>query len=160
MNQSGKAGTPSPLAGEGARRADEVSPRERDTENTDHVPNFTSHCPIKSITRTRTHARALRAEATDAERALLRLLRDHRLAEMKWRRQVPVGIFIVDFVCFEHRLIVECDGSQHVESRHDDERDAWLRAQDFKIVRFWNYDVMSARSSVIDTILAKCCRPW
>jgi very-short-patch-repair endonuclease len=150
---------PSPLAGEGGRRSrtDEGSPTERDTENTDHVYNFTSHRPVKPIARA--HARAMRVTATEAEKALLRLLRDQRLAEMKWRRQIPIGAFIVDFVCFEHRLIVECDGSQHADNRHDDKRDAWLWAQGFRVLRFWNHDVMGARLSVIDTILAQCGLP-
>jgi very-short-patch-repair endonuclease len=68
---------------------------------------------------TKSRARALRAAETDAEKALWRVLRDRRLQSTKWRRQVPIGPYIVDFVCFEHRLVVECDGSQHGDSLHD-----------------------------------------
>jgi very-short-patch-repair endonuclease len=102
----------------------------------------------------------MRAQATDAEKALWRLLRDRRLTETKWRRQAPLGDFIVDFVCLEHRLVVECDGSQHAENRRDAARDAWLRAQGFTIARFWNHEILRERANVIDTILARCGLPW
>jgi len=102
----------------------------------------------------------MRAHETDAERALWRLLRDRRLQAMKWRRQVPLGPYIVDFVCFEHRLIVECDGSQHAENRHDVRRDAWLETQGFAIVRFWNHEILRERENVLNTILARCGLPW
>jgi len=106
------------------------------------------------------HARSLRSHQTEAERSLWRLLRDRRLQSMKWRRQVPIGTYIVDFVCFEHRLIVECDGSQHADCRRDMERDAWLREQGFTITRFWNHEIMREEESVVNTILAKCGLPW
>jgi very-short-patch-repair endonuclease len=102
----------------------------------------------------------MRAEATEAEKALWRLLRDRRLAEMKWRRQVPLGRFIVDLVCLECRIVVECDGSQHAENRRDEARDVWLRSQGFMIARFWNHEILRERTSVIDTILARCGLPW
>jgi len=102
----------------------------------------------------------MRAQATDAETALWRLLRDRPLTQTKWRRQVPISDFIVDFVCLEHRVIVECDGAQHAESRSDAARDAWLRSQGFTIARFWNHEVLHERASVIDTILARCGLPW
>ena len=105
-------------------------------------------------------ARALRSAQTETERRLWQILRGRRLATLKWRRQVPVGRFIVDFVCFEHRLIVECDGSQHAESPCDEIRDAWLRQQDFTIVRFWNHEVLNAPDSVTDTILARAGLPF
>ena len=105
---------------------------------------------------TRTHARALRKQLTPAETALWSLLRDRRLATTKWRRQTPLGAYILDFVCFEHRLIVECDGSQHAESVRDGVRDAWLASQGFRVLRFWNHDVLKQRESVMATILAAC----
>jgi very-short-patch-repair endonuclease len=120
------------------------------------MPSF--HRSIPSLAKAR--ARAMRHESTDAETALWRLLRDRRLASLKWRRQVPLGDFIVDFVCLEHRVIVECDGSQHAENQYDDGRDAWLRSQGFAIVRFWNHEVLRERANVIDTILARCGVPW
>jgi very-short-patch-repair endonuclease len=105
-------------------------------------------------------ARSLRVGSTEAERKLWLLLRGRRLSIMKWRRQVPLGRYIVDFVCFERRLVVECDGSQHAESAHDEVRDAWLRQQGFTIARFWNHEVLNAPESVMDTILARAGLPF
>jgi 2-isopropylmalate synthase len=105
-------------------------------------------------------ARALRARETDAEKALWRLLRDRRLQSTKWRRQVSIGAYVVDFICFEHRLIVECDGFQHADNRRDLARDAWLQAQGFAVARFWNHEIMRERENVLSTILARCGLPW
>ena len=105
-------------------------------------------------------ARALRREQTDAERQLWFVLRDRRLSATKWRKQFPLGPFIVDFVCLEHRLIVECDGSQHADSVRDRQRDAWLTSQGFQIARFWNHEVLKERENVLNTILARCELPW
>ena len=118
----------------------------------------THHRPIPPAAKSR--ARSLRARETDAEKALWRLLRDRRLQSTKWRRQVPIGVYVVDFVCFGHRLIVECDGFQHADNRRDVLRDAWLRAQGFAIARFWNLEIMHERESVLSTILARCGLPW
>jgi 2-isopropylmalate synthase len=105
-------------------------------------------------------ARALRVQQADAEKALWRLLRGRRLQSTKWRRQVPIGAYIADFVCFEYRLIVECDGAQHAESRRDIRRDAWLEAQWFAIARFWNHEILRERENVLNTILARCDLSW
>ena len=102
----------------------------------------------------------MRQAPTDAERRLWQLLRGRRLTALKFRRQVPLGRYIVDFVCFEHRLIVEADGSQHAESLRDAVRDAWLGAQGYTIVRFWNHEILTNPSSVQDTILARAGLPW
>jgi very-short-patch-repair endonuclease len=118
----------------------------------------TFHRPVALLAKTR--ARAMRREPTEAEKALWRLLRDRRLAETKWRRQFPLGDFIVDFVCLERRVIVECDGSQHAENSRDEARDVWLRSQGFAIARFWNHEVLSERANVVDTVLARCGLPW
>jgi len=120
------------------------------------MPTF--HRPVSPFARTR--ARETRHEQTETEKALWRLLRDRRLAKMKWRRQFPIGRYIVDFVCLDHRIIVECDGSQHADDPRDAERDAWLNAQGFSIARFWNYEVLSERTIVMNTILARCGLPW
>jgi len=120
------------------------------------MPTF--HRSIAPLAKAR--AKTMRIQATDSEMALWRLLRDRRLAQTKWRRQVPIGDFIVDFACLERRVIVECDGSQHAENRYDATRDAWLRSQGFTIARFWNHEVLHERASVIDTILARCGLPW
>ena len=108
----------------------------------------------------RTRARSLRRKPTDAEAVLWALLRDRRLLQTKWRRQRPIGGYIVDFVCLEQRLVVECDDSQHADSEHDVVRDAWLASQGFRVLRFWNRDVLKARKDVIDAILAQCGLPF
>ena len=117
-----------------------------------------SHHPVPISAKA--SARAMRKAPTEAERALWRILRSRRLAAMKWRRQVPLGPFIADFVSFEHRLIVECDGAQHAENPRDAARDAWLRAQGFAVQRFWNHEILQQATSVTETILARCGLPW
>jgi very-short-patch-repair endonuclease len=72
---------------------------------------------------------------------------------MKFRRQVPIGAWIVDFVSFEHRLIVEADGSQHAESNRDARRDQDLSARGFRVLRFWNNDVLMKAHSVMEMIV-------
>jgi very-short-patch-repair endonuclease len=78
----------------------------------------------------------MRGAPTDSELRLWRLLRERRLNGFKFRRQVPVGPYIVDFLCVGAKLIVEADGSQHAESRHDKARDAYLEGQGWKVLRF------------------------
>jgi len=91
----------------------------------------------------RSRARALRKNPTEVERLLWRHLRMWQLDGYKFRRQQPIGNYIVDFVCLEKRLIIELDGGQHAEqSNYDSERDAWLRDQRFTVLRFWNNDVL------------------
>jgi len=95
----------------------------------------------------------MRSDATDAERVLWQHLRSHRLAGFKFRRQQPVGPFIVDFVCFASQLVIEVDGGQHLDNEGDRARDAWLRAQGFEVLRFWNNDLMLCTESVLEEIL-------
>jgi very-short-patch-repair endonuclease len=71
---------------------------------------------------------------------------------MKWRRQEPLGRFIVDFLCYEARLIIEVDGDQHANSTYDITRDRWLEDQGFSVVRFFNSEVNSEIDAVMDTI--------
>lgn len=80
------------------------------------------------------------------------VLRDGRLDGLKFRRQVPVGNAILDFVCFEQHLVVELDGSQHLESKADEKRDAELRRRGFRVLRFWNNDVLSNTEGVLEAI--------
>lgn len=101
----------------------------------------------------------MRGEPTDAEAKMWRLLRDRRLTEFKFRRQVPFQNFILDFACFEKRFIVEIDGSQHADSIRDTARDAVLIAEGFRIARYWNNDVLQRPSSVLEDILAKRAEP-
>ncbi|MDP3841104.1 MAG: endonuclease domain-containing protein [Oxalobacteraceae bacterium] len=100
-----------------------------------------------------TNARTLRANQTDAEQRLWYHLRAHRFMDLKFKRQKPVGRYIVDFVCLELRLIIEIDGGQHAEQvEYDQRRDAWLRNQGYTILRFWNNEVMQQLESVLEQI--------
>ncbi len=80
-------------------------------------------------------------------------LRDWRLGGYKFIRQDEIGPYIVDFVCRDRRLIVEIDGGQHSESSRDQTRDAFLAKEGYKVLRFWNNDVMSNRDGVLETVL-------
>ena len=102
---------------------------------------------------TTSRARQLRAKQTDAERKLWFLLRDRRLTGFKFRRQVPIGPYIADFACFQTRLIVEADGGQHAGAAHDAERDTWLSAQGYRILRFWNSDDLTNPEGVMTRII-------
>ena len=108
-----------------------------------------SRTPLVATTR----ARRLRAQMTDAERKLWFALRDRRFADFKFRRQVPLGPFIGDFVCFSARLVVEVDGGQHEDSQYDEQRDRWLVANDFLVKRFWNNDVLKNIEGVLTVLL-------
>ncbi|WP_373507403.1 endonuclease domain-containing protein [Thiocapsa sp.] len=101
----------------------------------------------------RQFAKTLRQTMTDAEQLLWRHLRAHRLDGQKFRRQQPIGPYIVDFVHFGARLIVEADGGQHNGSDRDAARDAWLREQGFRIMRFWNHDILRNPEAVLSSIL-------
>jgi very-short-patch-repair endonuclease len=90
---------------------------------------------------------------TDAERKLWFALRDRRFANYKFRRQVPMGRFIADFICFSARVIIEVDGGQHSESRADEERDYWVAQNDFLVLRFWNNEVLRTLEGVMIKIL-------
>lgn len=101
----------------------------------------------------RRRARQLRRNLTDAERLLWGKLRFWQLDGIKFRRQQPLGNYIVDFVCLEKRLIVEFDGGQHAEQGdYDAKRDAWLSGQGFTILRCWNNDVLENLESVAEKI--------
>ena len=105
------------------------------------------------IEQLRVFARSMRSDMTEPEARLWGALRNRRLMKLKFRRQVPLEGFIADFVCMEARLIVEVDGSQHADSVHDRRRDAILSAADFKVLRFWNDDVMRDLDAVCDHIV-------
>ncbi|WP_312017427.1 endonuclease domain-containing protein [Bradyrhizobium sp. AUGA SZCCT0431] len=120
-------------------------------------PLAPSHRPVAK--RLRNFARSMRRGPTDAELAMWRLLRDRRLARFKFRRQVPFQSFILDFVCFEKRLIIEIDGSQHASSTRDEARDAALIAEGFRIARYWNNDVLLQPSAVLEDVFAKLAQP-
>ena len=90
---------------------------------------------------------------TDAECKLWFALRDRRFAQFKFRRQVAVGPFIADFVCYDARVIVEVDGGQHAESLTDVRRDRWFTANEFLVIRYWNNDVLSNLEGVLISLL-------
>jgi very-short-patch-repair endonuclease len=100
-------------------------------------------------------ARFLRKQSTDAEKLLWRYLRAKQLGNVKFRRQALIGKYIVDFVCFSRKLIIELDGGHHAQPKeklYDQQRDDWLQEQGFKILRFWNCDVLGNIEGVIETI--------
>jgi primosomal protein N' (replication factor Y) len=101
----------------------------------------------------RGQARTLRKSSTEAERRLWSALRHRRLRGYKFRRQHPIGCFIVDFACTKHRLIVEADGGQHNENDADAQRTAWLAHQHWRVLRFWNNEILSNIDGVITTIV-------
>jgi len=104
-------------------------------------------------TRSLKFARELRKRQTDTERLLWSRLRAHRFGGRKFKRQQPIGPYIVDFVCFEAGLVIELDGGQHVEQcAYDAKRDKWLAEQEFKVLRFWNNEVLANLEGVIHRI--------
>jgi len=117
------------------------------------VPQPLHHRPTAK--RLRNFAKKMRGEPTDAEARMWRLLRHRRLALFKFRRQVPFQNFILDFVCFEKRIIIEIDGSQHASSKRDEAREAVLIAEGFRIARYWNNDVLRQPSAVLEDIFVK-----
>jgi very-short-patch-repair endonuclease len=100
-------------------------------------------------------ARKLRETMMDAERKLWHALKDRRFLHLKFRRQVPMGRYIADFLSHEAKLVVEIDGSQHADSKTDAVRDAWFAREGYEVLRFWNHDVVGKLDSVLDTIAAE-----
>ncbi|MFD1557641.1 endonuclease domain-containing protein [Paraburkholderia silviterrae] len=103
-------------------------------------------------------ARILRKNMTDAEQLLWRHLRAHRLCGQKFRRQQPVGPYIVDFVHFGARLVIEADGGQHNGNPDDAARDAWLRNRGFTVLRFWNDEILLNVEVVLEVILGELAK--
>src|ERR1700749_1715708 len=100
-------------------------------------------------------AKRLRANTTAAEDILWRHLRRLEIKGSHFRRQVPIGPYVADFACLKERLIIEVDGSQHGEddnSRRDEVRTRWLNSEGYRVMRFWNNDVMSNAQSVMEAI--------
>ena len=103
---------------------------------------------------TREHSRALRSNQTDAEQRLWYHLRRRQVNGWRFRRQHPIPPYIVDFACVEAKLIVEADGSQHATATNDPIRDQRLRDAGWRILRFWNPDILRQTSDVMETIAA------
>ena len=99
------------------------------------------------------NAKTLRSCQTDAEQRLWHQLRAHRFMGLKFKRQKPIGHYIVDFICIEYQLIIEVDGGQHInQMEYDSERTGWLKSEGFTILRFWNHEVLQAMDSVLERI--------
>jgi very-short-patch-repair endonuclease len=96
--------------------------------------------------------RRLRRNLTDAEFKIWNRLRSRAIEGCKFVRQEPIGRYVVDFVCRERRLIVEIDGGQHADNKRDQARDRWMRDHNYRILRFWNNDVLSNTAGVLETI--------
>jgi very-short-patch-repair endonuclease len=103
--------------------------------------------------------RRLGAHMTQAERRLWYFLRAHRLRGTKFKRQAMIGKYIVDFVCFEKSLVIEVDGGQHTDNETDRVRTRWLEDQGFRVLRFWNNDVLKNTSGVLDVIMTAIEQP-
>ncbi|HSW55450.1 MAG TPA: endonuclease domain-containing protein [Ignavibacteriaceae bacterium] len=107
-------------------------------------------------------ARRLRKESTEAERLLWSYLRRKSLFGLKFRRQEQIGDYIVDFVCYEIKLIIELDGGHHNQDEtraNDKRRQNWLESQNFQVIRFWNNEVLKNINGVLQVIKAKIPSP-
>ncbi len=100
-------------------------------------------------------ARGLRRHATEAETLLWQHLRNRRLGNHKFRRQVWIGRFIADFLCMDAMLVVEVDGSQHIgDAAYDTDRTAYLANKGYRVIRVWNNDLMQRMDDVLAAILS------
>jgi very-short-patch-repair endonuclease len=101
-------------------------------------------------------ARRLRKEMTDAEVRLWLHLRAEQMDGYPFRRQVPMGPYVVDFACLKARLVIEVDGGQHAEEKldRDRRRTAWLESRGFRVLRFWNHEVLQETEGVLESIRA------
>ena len=133
--------TPSPLEGEGGTRPVRAGRVRGYSEGT-----------LK-------RAKRLRRNFTDAERKLWQLLRSRQLNEAKFRRQQPIGPYIADFVCQEARLIVEADGGQHSDSGHDRRRTEFLNSAGYRVLRFWNHNILGNADGVLHIISGALTTP-
>jgi very-short-patch-repair endonuclease len=154
---------PSPLAGEGAARSaageglrtlPEVAKEQQARRRAalDEQPRTLSS-RLAPEEFAKVQVKRLRLDMTDAETKLWQQLRGRRFENYKFRRQVAIGRYIVDFVCFAQRVIVEVDGSQHDASAHDAVRDSWLADEGFVVVRLWNNAVFENMDGCLVTIL-------
>jgi very-short-patch-repair endonuclease len=101
-------------------------------------------------------AKALRKSQTDAEKLIWRHLRAKQMEGLKFRRQQPIGNYVVDFICLEKSLVIEADGGQHADNTNDEERDARLTSEGFKVLRFWNNEVLTNMEGVLEEIRGNC----
>jgi very-short-patch-repair endonuclease len=118
--------------------------------------NNPTNAPAWRVTpETRERARHLRRQSTEAEKIVWDMLRAHRLEGVPFRRQTPIGPYFVDFVAHRSHLVIEIDGGQHFAEEHqarDARRDAFLRSEGYRVLRFINLEVMTNREGVWTTI--------
>ena len=163
---------PSPLAGEGAERRRREAGEGAYAKNPSPGRSLRSRPPspaggegteVAALPVRTARARLLRRRMTDAERKLWFALRDRRFADYKFWRQVPVGPFFADFVCFDARLVIEVDGGQHSDSVMDQRRDRWFEAKGFMVLRYWNNDVLrnleGVLTALLETLQARAAHP-
>jgi len=111
------------------------------------------HHPAKLPEDIRIWAREMRGRMTDAENLLWKLLRNRRIAGAKFRRQHPMGRYILDFYCDEKKVCIELDGGQHAEAIiYDKKRDMWLNASVIRVLRFWNNQVLTETEEILEEI--------
>lgn len=105
-------------------------------------------------------AKQLRKNSTDVENIIWYHLRAKRFLELKFRRQEPIGKYIVDFVCYQKKIIIELDGGQHTEQIvRDIERDLWFTNQGYKIIRLWNNEFLQNQDEALELIAQTCFGP-
>jgi very-short-patch-repair endonuclease len=112
--------------------------------------------PVQQRIQPLTHERArdLRSHPTEVEAKLWQALRGKHMMGHRFRRQQPIGVYIADFACLEAKLLVELDGGQHAEAiTYDERRTAWLESQGYRVLRFWNNDVMHNMEGVLMRIV-------
>jgi very-short-patch-repair endonuclease len=108
---------------------------------------------VKPVSLAHHRARQLRHDQTDAEKKLWSRLRAKRFDQFRFRRQFPIGNFIADFACPKSKLVIELDGGQHLDQRaKDDWRTKLIEQRGFRVIRFWDSDVLTAIDSVMDKI--------
>ncbi len=106
--------------------------------------------------KTTNRAKSLRQADNDAEAKLWSELRNRQLNGFKFIRQFPIGPYFADFACRERSLVIEIDGCQHADSKHDTIRDGFMITEGWSVARFWNIDVLTAMPAVLETIVAIC----
>lgn len=144
---------PSPACGTGtARPADEKGVGGEGKKHPKEKHMSKTYRPAISD-RTQKQAKRLRRAMTEAEQRLWYHLRNRRLSGYKFKRQYPIGNYIADFICLEKNLIIEADGGQHNDNPRDDARTAWLQAQGYTVLRYWNHDILQQTEAVLTHIL-------
>ena len=118
-----------------------------------HMEDYPHHHPARLPDDIRAWAREMRGQMTDAEMLLWKILRGRRIGNAKFRRQHPMGRYILDFYCHEKKFGIELDGGQHAENvNYDQRRDNWLLMQGVHVLRFWNNQVLAETEAVVEVI--------